>query len=50
MEKEQPRVFQSHELSEDDVRKILDEIQRQEQKIRAKEHKESKERPRDKDW
>ena len=48
--KEQPRVFESHELSEDDVRKILEEIQSQEQRIRAREQKRAKERPRAKDW
>ena len=47
--KDQPRIFKS-ELSEDDIRNILDEIQTQEQKIRAKEHKQSKEKPREKDW
>ena len=48
--REQPRTFQSRELSEDDVRKILEEIKNQEQKIRAKEQKNAKERSRAKDW
>ena len=48
--KEQSRLFESRELSEDDVRKILEEIKNQEQKIRAKEHKSAKEKPHAKDW
>ena len=40
------------ELSRGDVKKILDEIKQQEQKIRAEYNKKNdyKERPRDKDW
>ena len=48
--REQARVFESGELSKDDVQNILDEIQRQEEKIRAKESKSAKEKPRAKDW
>ena len=48
--REIPSSFQSRELSEDDVRRILEEIKNQEQKIRAKENKKAKERPRAKDW
>lgn len=39
------------DLSENDVRKIFEELKQQEQKIRAEyEKKEGKEQPRDKDW
>ncbi len=48
--KETPRTFEGRELSEDDVRKILEEIKNQEQKIRAKESKPIKEKSRAKDW
>ncbi len=49
--KYQPRKFDSKELSESDVKKILGELKQQEQKIRAEfNRKESKEQPRDKDW
>jgi len=49
--KYQPREFKG-ELSPGDVKKILDEIKQQEQKIRAEYNKKNdyKERPRDKDW
>lgn len=47
----QPKQFESKELSKDDVRKILEEIKNQEQKIRAKEfEKAPKESPDGKDW
>lgn len=49
--KKQPNQFQSKDLNKEDVRKILDEIQNQEQSIRAKEYdKGAKERKNDKDW
>lgn len=49
--KPQPKKFDSKELSQGDVNKILGEIKQQEQKIRAEfNKKESKDRPRDKDW
>ena len=45
------REFKSPRLSKDDVRKILEELKNQEQKIRAKEYEEGrKERPYGKDW
>lgn len=48
--KYKPREFKG-DLSESDVKKILGEIRQQEQKIRAEfNRKETKERPRDKDW
>lgn len=50
-EKPKPKKFQSENLSKDDVRKILEEIKNQEQKIRAKEYdKGRKEAPKNKDW
>ena len=51
--KKQKQEFKSQELSKSDVRKFLEEIKAQEQKIRAKELKKSNkggERQRDKDW
>lgn len=49
--KPQPQQFKSQELSQSDVNKILDELKQQEQKIRAEfNRRESKEKPRDKDW
>ncbi len=49
--KYQPRKFDSKDLSEGDVKKILEELRQQEQKIRADfNRKEVKEQPRDKDW
>ena len=49
--KYQPRPFNSKDLDEGDVKKILGELKQQEQKIRAEfNRKESKEQPRDKDW
>lgn len=49
--KPKPKPFKSKELSKDDVRKILEEIKDQEQKIRAKEfEKGRKEAPKGKDW
>lgn len=46
-----PKPFDSQELSQDDVRKILDELKNQEQKIRANVYEgQGKEKPRDKDW
>ncbi|MCB0413208.1 MAG: hypothetical protein KDD50_02670 [Bdellovibrionales bacterium] len=48
--KKQPRKYKGP-LSKNDVRKILEEITNQEQKIRAEEYqKGSKESPREKDW
>ena len=47
----QKKQFESQQLSQSDVNKILGEIKQQEQKIRAEYNKkESKEQPRDKDW
>jgi tetratricopeptide (TPR) repeat protein len=47
----QPKPFKSDDLSQSDVRKILDEIKNQEQKIRRKEYdKKAKEAPGGKDW
>lgn len=49
--KPQPKKFDSKELSEADVKKILAELKQQEQKIRGEfNRKEVKEQPRDKDW
>lgn len=49
--KYKPRPFDGKELSEADVKKILGELKRQEEKIRADYNKkERKEPPRDKDW
>ncbi|MBC7370947.1 MAG: tetratricopeptide repeat protein [Bdellovibrionaceae bacterium] len=49
--KPQPKKFDSKDLSEGDVKKILQELKQQEQKIRAEfNRKEVKEQPRDKDW
>ncbi|RYZ86954.1 MAG: hypothetical protein EOP06_13550 [Proteobacteria bacterium] len=49
--KPQPKKFDSKELNEGDVKKILQELKQQEQKIRAEfNRKEAKEQPRDKDW
>lgn len=49
--KQQKPQFKSQELTPADVNKILGEIKQQEQKIRAEfNKKESKEKPRDKDW
>jgi tetratricopeptide (TPR) repeat protein len=49
--KQQPQQFKSKDLSERDVQRILDELKRQEEQIRAKinndQHKES---PVEKDW
>jgi Ca-activated chloride channel family protein len=47
----QGKNFKSEDLSEADAKKILDEIGRQEKKIRAEFfRKQRKEKPRDKDW
>lgn len=49
--KQKPKKFKSKELNKDDVRKILEEIKNQEQKIRAKEFdKKPKQPPKGKDW
>jgi Ca-activated chloride channel family protein len=49
--KPQPKKFQSEDLSEADMKRILDELRNQEQKIRTEYNKkEQKEKPRDKDW
>ena len=46
-----PKPFDSQDLSQDDVRKILEELKNQEQKIRANVYEgQGKEKPRDKDW
>jgi len=50
-QKPQPKPFQSPDLSPGDVKKILEELDRQEQRVRAEYNKKQvKERPRDKDW
>ncbi|GIL16297.1 MAG: hypothetical protein BroJett040_00480 [Oligoflexia bacterium] len=49
--KPQPKKFESQELTQSDVNKILSEIKQQEQRIRAEYNKKDiKEKPRDKDW
>ena len=49
--KYKPRPFNSKELTEGDVKKILGELKQQEEKIRAEfNRKDVKEQPRDKDW
>ena len=49
--KKKPQPFKSKELTKDDVRKILEEIKNQEQKIRAEVYEgKGKSQPRDKDW
>lgn len=49
--KNQPKPFESQELTPQDVKKILDELKNQEQAIRAQENdKNAKEGTRDKDW
>lgn len=49
--KQAPKPFKSEELSEQDVRKILNELKRQEEQIRAKmNNQKSKESPNGKDW
>jgi hypothetical protein len=46
-----PKSFQSPDLSQDDVKRILDEIKNQEQNIRAQDYeKGAREMPRAKDW
>ncbi|MCB0365371.1 MAG: tetratricopeptide repeat protein [Bdellovibrionaceae bacterium] len=50
-QKRQPQPFKSKELSQEDMRKILEEIKNQEQKIRAEENEQGrKEAPHGKDW
>ena len=49
--KPRPKKFKSKELSKNDVKRILEEIKNQEQKIRAKEYQKNlKEPAREKDW
>jgi Ca-activated chloride channel family protein len=49
--KPQPKPFQSQELSQQEVKNILDELRRQEEQVRAKlNDKKVKETPVDKDW
>ncbi len=49
--KPQPKPFQSPDISKDDAKKILDELDRQEQRVRAEYNKKQhKERPHGKDW
>lgn len=49
--KKQPQPFESKELTQEDVRKILEELKSQEQAIRANEYKKgAKDAPREKDW
>lgn len=49
--KPQPQQFKSQELTPDQVRKILEELKAQEQKIRADENdKDRKDQPNEKDW
>ncbi len=46
-----PKPFESEQLSPGDVKKIMEELDRQEQKVRAEYNKKQiKENPRDKDW
>ncbi len=48
---QKPQKFESKDLTEHDVKKILEELKRQEQEIREKEQRsQPKETPRDKDW
>lgn len=50
-QKKQPKPFKSENLSKKDVENILDELERQEEEIRAKFQREgSKDKPKDKDW
>lgn len=47
----QPKPFDSKDLTPDTVKKILDELKSQEQRVRAEHYgKGAKERPRDKNW
>ena len=49
--KPQPQQFKSQQLSQEDVKKILEELKNQEQAIRAKEYERGKkENPKGKDW
>jgi Ca-activated chloride channel homolog len=49
--KPKPRPFKSEELSQSDVKKILEELDRQEQRVRFEySKKQVKEKTRDKDW
>jgi tetratricopeptide (TPR) repeat protein len=49
--KDQPKPFKSEDLSEQDMNRIMEEIKRQEEQIRAKSQREgAKEAPPDKDW
>lgn len=49
--KQEPRPFDSEQLSKQDVQKILEELKRQEEQIRAKMQREgAKDAPPDKDW
>jgi Ca-activated chloride channel homolog len=51
--KEQPKPFQSKALNENDVRRILEELKRQEEQIRAKQNidnRKTPETPIEKDW
>ncbi len=49
--KPKPQQFKSQELTPDQVRKILEELKAQEQKIRADENdKDRKDQPNEKDW
>ncbi|MES2856468.1 MAG: tetratricopeptide repeat protein [Bdellovibrionota bacterium] len=50
-EKPKPKPFKSEELTNQDVNRILDELKRQEEQIRAKmERQNAKDAPPDKDW
>ncbi|MEO0335280.1 MAG: tetratricopeptide repeat protein [Pseudomonadota bacterium] len=50
-DKKKPKPFESKDLSQDDVRKILEEIKNQEQKIRADVYEgKAKDSPNAKDW
>lgn len=49
--KPQPQKFESKELTQQDVQKILDELKNQEQRVRAEyDKKNSREVPREKNW
>lgn len=48
--REKPKPFDSKEMTEDDVKRILQELKNQEQSIRARQEKQGKEAPLGKDW
>ncbi len=48
--KDKPKPFDGKEMKEEDVKRILQELKNQEQSIRARQEKQGKEAPLDKDW